>query len=318
VESGWIIHIDINDFPLPQVKVDTWGGWVFINMDQDAMPLKQYLGVLPRHFERWQPEQTYKAVHVAKVIPCNWKLAWEAFAEAYHSVTTHPQILPWTGDCNSQYDIFNDYVSRTITPHATISPHLSGYSEQDIVDRMVGATRMTADGEKLRLPESMAAREYIAQLNYAGFSELAGTDLAAFATRSEVMDSIYYSIFPNFAPWAGFHPNLAYRFRPNGDDHASCIMDIMLLMRYPPGSPRPSDVPVHWLGVDEPFSSAPELGALGAVYDQDFGNLPQVQKGLHNLQSRQVVLAKYQEVRLRHFHRTLERFLSEDSARTDA
>ena len=46
-------HIDKDTFSLPQVQVDTWGGWVFINMDLEAEPLHSYLGVIPEHFKRW-------------------------------------------------------------------------------------------------------------------------------------------------------------------------------------------------------------------------------------------------------------------------
>ena len=61
-------HLEKSTFSLPQVQVDTWGGWVFINMDLAAEPLHSYLGILPEHFERWQPENTYKALHVEKII----------------------------------------------------------------------------------------------------------------------------------------------------------------------------------------------------------------------------------------------------------
>jgi len=47
------------------------------------------------------------------------------------------------------------------------------------------------------------------------------------------MDSILYSIFPNFAPWAGFHPNITYRSRPNGDDHTTALMEVMVLCQLP-------------------------------------------------------------------------------------
>ena len=50
-------------------------------------------------------------------------------------------------------------------------------------------------------------------------------------------------------------------------------------------------------------------GGLGRVFDQDFSNLKMVQRGLKNLQSGEVVLANYQEVRIRHFHQTLDKYV---------
>lgn len=58
-------------------------------MDKDAIPLHEYLGVMCEHFERWAPENTYKAMHIKKVLRCNWKLAHEAFIESLHTLATH-------------------------------------------------------------------------------------------------------------------------------------------------------------------------------------------------------------------------------------
>ncbi|MFT5335036.1 MAG: phenylpropionate dioxygenase-like ring-hydroxylating dioxygenase large terminal subunit, partial [Halioglobus sp.] len=37
-------HIEEEEFSLPQAQVDTWGGWVFINMDLSAESLQSYMG----------------------------------------------------------------------------------------------------------------------------------------------------------------------------------------------------------------------------------------------------------------------------------
>jgi phenylpropionate dioxygenase-like ring-hydroxylating dioxygenase large terminal subunit len=304
-------HIKDAEFSLPEVQVDTWGGWVFINMDPAAPPLHDYLDILPQHFERWEPENCYKGVHVQKVIPCNWKVGWEAFIESYHAVATHPQILPYTADSSSQYDVWGDHISRTITAMAAPSPHLKEISEQDVANALLGTSALVAGGEENQVPEGQTAREFIAERSRASFQPDFAENLEGKATRSELLDSILYSVFPNFAPWAGFRPNITYRFRPNGDDHQSALMEIILLMRYHPGKPRPADVPPRLMGEDELFSQAPELGeSLGTVFDQDLFNMPRIQQGLHNLLSGEVVLGHYQEIRIRHFHRTLDKYIS--------
>ena len=35
--------MSIREYNLPELKCDTWGGFVFINFDQNAEPLKDYL-----------------------------------------------------------------------------------------------------------------------------------------------------------------------------------------------------------------------------------------------------------------------------------
>jgi len=88
-------------------------------------------------------------------------------------------------------------------------------------------------------------------------------------------------------------------------------MEIIVLMRFPEGAERPSDCAVQKLDKDQLFSEAEGMeGGLGRVFDQDFSNLKMVQKGLHNLQSGEVVLANYQEVRIRHFHQTLDKYIN--------
>src|SRR5438105_5034001 len=56
-------HVDKATTALPQVKVDTWGGWVFINMDPDAMSLADYLGPLRNQFEGIRPYRRYVLTH---------------------------------------------------------------------------------------------------------------------------------------------------------------------------------------------------------------------------------------------------------------
>jgi hypothetical protein len=90
-----------------------------------------------------------------------------------------------------------------------------------------------------------------------------------------------------------------------------CTMEIIVLMRYPEGAERPADCQVQRLGKDQLFSEAEGLeGGLGRVFDQDLSNLKMVQKGLKNLQSGEVVLGNYQEIRIRHFHQTLDKYIN--------
>ena len=73
------------DMALPEVKVGTWAGFVFINPDPEAESLQDFLGEeILRHFERWDLENRYIQAHVSKIVNCNWKIANEAFSEGFH------------------------------------------------------------------------------------------------------------------------------------------------------------------------------------------------------------------------------------------
>ena len=163
-------HVERERYALPEARVDTWGGFVFVCLDPERESLASFLGELPRHFERWPLERRYKEAHVAKVLPCNWKVAQEAFMEAYHVVATHPQLLAGIGDSNSQYDAW-DHFSRAITPNMTPSPHLSwDASEQDMLDAMM--TRSLDADPSIRVPESRTARQTLAQMTRMGLQAL--------------------------------------------------------------------------------------------------------------------------------------------------
>ena len=89
---------DERDFPcldkkkrgLIEAACDTWGGWVFVNLDADAEPLHQYLAPLMPELDCVGMEKL-RTVHVQDyAIECNWKVAMDAFLEVYHINTIHP------------------------------------------------------------------------------------------------------------------------------------------------------------------------------------------------------------------------------------
>jgi phenylpropionate dioxygenase-like ring-hydroxylating dioxygenase large terminal subunit len=118
--------VDKNKYSLPEVQVARWGGFIFINPDPEAGSFEEHIGNLSDQFTLLPFEKRYKAVHVSKVLRCNWKIAQEAFMEAYHVIATHPTILDTLGDSNSKYDVFGNY-SRAISPQQVESRHIRPY-----------------------------------------------------------------------------------------------------------------------------------------------------------------------------------------------
>jgi phenylpropionate dioxygenase-like ring-hydroxylating dioxygenase large terminal subunit len=300
-------HVDKAEHDLPEVRVATWGGFVFINPDPGAESFEDFAGDLAQHFERWPLEDRYKAVHVAKIIRCNWKIAQEAFMEAYHVVATHPQLLPSIGDSNSQYDVFGNF-SRAITPNGTPSPHLAeAPSEQQMVNNLLDADFDAAP--IMKLPEGTTARETIAATRRGVMRQSIG-DAVDSLSDAELMDSFYYTLFPNFHPWAAYN-RIVYRFRPNGDDHESSIMECMYLEPLPDG-PRPAAAQIHWLGPDDDWVEASELGGLARVFNQDVFNLEQIQLGMKTTRKTHTNLGNYNEAKLRHYHLLADEWMARD------
>jgi phenylpropionate dioxygenase-like ring-hydroxylating dioxygenase large terminal subunit len=295
-------HVERERYRLPELAVGTWGGFVFVNFDRAAAPLAEHLGELPRHFERWPLEKRYTEAHVAKHLPCNWKVAQEAFMEAYHVIATHPQMLPGIGDANSQYDAW-DRFSRAITANMTPSPHLGWEpAEQDMLDSMF--TRSLDAEPMLRVPDGMTARQLLAQVSRMQLQ--ASVPSVQDLSDAELADSFYYTVFPNFHPWGAYN-RIVYRFRPAGNDPDRCSMEVIYLSPFRGRRPPPANV--HWLGDDEDWTKAPELGFLARVFNQDTMNLGKLQRGLHSAQHTHVTYGLYQETKIRHFHTLLERTL---------
>ncbi len=87
------------------------------------------------------------------------------------------------------------------------------------------------------------------------------------------------------------------------------VMDVLLLAPFK--GERPPPAPNRFLGPGESWRLAPELGTISLVEDQDAYNLEEVQKGLHSAMRPNIVLSKYQESRIRHFHRILDRYMAD-------
>jgi len=302
---------------LPEGEVGRWGGYIFLREEPGGPSLDEFLAPLPDHFTRWRHEDCTTVVWVAKEVPANWKVVAEAFMEAWHTLVTHPQILPFTGDCNSAYWTWGDHVNVNLVPFGVLSPHLNaaGKSEQWIVDEFIKYNGRSSDNYDpagdpyaVTVPEGQSAREALGAALRKLYAEQTGYDHES-ATDAELLDALVYNVFPNFAPWGGFMPNIVYRWRP-GQTPDTCLMEVRVLSRVKKGDAVPRGVPMHLLGPDEPWTAALELGGLGAVFEQDMANLPFVQQGLHASKNGKVQLGNYQEIRIRQFHRTLDKYIS--------
>jgi Ring hydroxylating alpha subunit (catalytic domain) len=287
--------------------VGIWGGFVFINLDPDAPPLEEHLEDLPWHFAQWPLEDRYLTSHVVRVMPCNWKVALEAFIEAYHTMAVHPQLLPTAADSLSEYDVYGPHVSRMITAVGVSSEHLEQrLGDDEIIRAMLGSS--DAD---VTLEPGTNARQVLGERLRTSLQRRTGRDYST-ATDAELLDGIEYFLFPNFMPWAGLLTSFAYRFRPDGHDPDSCVIDIMVLEPVPEGRPRPAAPPTKHLGPGESWADVPELGVFGKVFNQDGSTLGRVQRGLRASVRSSTTLARYQESRIRHFHATLDAYLARE------
>ena len=278
------------DMALPEVKVGTWAGFVFINSDPEAESLQDFLGEeILRHFERWDLENRYIQAHVSKIVNCNWKIANEAFSEGFHVNATHPQGMTYTGDPQSQVDIWGN-TARNISPKGIPCPLLSFVPTEE---QMLRDALDVREGEPLPIPfeDGETMRAALSRAGRERFRDSFG-DRVDDLTDAEFLDAWVYTVFPNFMPWGAFN-RIFYRFRPNGDEHESCIFEIFYLAPF--SGDRPPPATETKLGPSDPWTDAQELEKLAMVAEQDTFNMQRVHQGLKVLRREGVLLSRYQE-----------------------
>jgi choline monooxygenase len=81
---------DPRAFGLFSVKVETWRGLVFVNLDLQAAPLIETLAPLEALLgERAIPTAVFRRSHA---LACNWKVYVENYLEGYHIGMVHPGL----------------------------------------------------------------------------------------------------------------------------------------------------------------------------------------------------------------------------------
>lgn len=86
-------NFDRRDFPLLAVRVDTWAGFIFVNLDGRAPPLSDYVGDLETALGPYAMADMVCARKEVFDLRCNWKLLLENFKESYHLATVHATTI---------------------------------------------------------------------------------------------------------------------------------------------------------------------------------------------------------------------------------
>lgn len=81
------------DFSLYGVRLETWRGFVFVNLDPaGATPLPQALGEEADHVAAWPLEDLRRVHRATHRLACNWKVFWENYLECYHCPGVHTDL----------------------------------------------------------------------------------------------------------------------------------------------------------------------------------------------------------------------------------
>jgi phenylpropionate dioxygenase-like ring-hydroxylating dioxygenase large terminal subunit len=309
--------ITIANSALPQVKLGRWGGFIFINADPDARPLEDALGLIPEHFKKFAPETRYTAARFKKLVKANWKTSQEAFQEAYHLTTTHPEAMPFNGDTQTQYDVWengNMPVGRnagcSVTPSVHAPPEATVY-DAGVMFAQAMHDWHYPDGELPTLDPKGDVRAQCGAWHRAEAKRKYGRDLDL--ADAIMMDSLLYFMFPHACFWLSESVPFVYQFLPHESDPEMSYFDVRVLLPCPAGQPRPPSTPATELGPDDSVQTAPGFGFLGYVFDQDMSNFPRVQRGMHAAEPahRHSRLGTYQEILIQHWNEVIDRMVAE-------
>ena len=141
-------NLQAGDLDLTPVRCETWGGCAWINLDADAPPLRDCLEPLATSLDVWKVESLRAEWWYACRLPVNWKLAIEAFVEAYHVVETHPQLVIPTRYGQRDGERFDPraFVDSDIRYLRTMNEGMAGMVHADDVGHRRGPARHRAPG----------------------------------------------------------------------------------------------------------------------------------------------------------------------------
>jgi phenylpropionate dioxygenase-like ring-hydroxylating dioxygenase large terminal subunit len=283
------------------VSCDTWGGFVWINLDPAAEPLHEFLGVIPEHldpygFARWKLE-----TDMTIEVECNWKTSVDAFNEAYHVHATHPATLEFTDDTGTVYDCYERH-TRMIFPEIVASRRHPGHGTvtQGIKDNFLA--RVGVDVSRFEGGVDDARRAFAEAVR--AMAGALGSDFSRL-NESQMCDDFHYTVFPNLT--FNIHSMFVwiFRHRPHPIDPNKMYFDFFNLLNTPSQDvPRPQH---EFHRVADGFRMTNVPG--GEILDEDMYNLPRIQAGMRSRAFEGLQLGS-QEVRIRHFHQTLMRYLT--------
>ena len=80
-------------YPLHTVRLETWGGFVFVCLSPTTAALTDWLGDLPQRLAMYGFDRMRTGRRVEYDVACNWKVWVENFMEGYHIPTVHRSTL---------------------------------------------------------------------------------------------------------------------------------------------------------------------------------------------------------------------------------
>jgi phenylpropionate dioxygenase-like ring-hydroxylating dioxygenase large terminal subunit len=316
--TDWHGLLDDVDIALKPVRVDVWGGFVFVNLNPNAEPLREYLESVPDALGPFELEKMRYGWRKWLVMPCNWKIALEAFNEGYHVAITHNQLNQWGAPHYSSSTFGKHAMFGAASETGTLAmntskeqhPDLRGslgdfyrYMKRGLASLMTDTIVQQASRLKETLPAGTPPEQVIEKLTQMSIEADAarGVEWPSISAKEYQLAGVDWHIFPNMVLLPMATNCLGYRARPNGDDPDSCIFEVYHLERFPadptlPESIRNDDI------YDEGF--------WGEILLQDFQQMQATHKGIKSYGFKGPRTNPTQETPITNFHRVYGEYLN--------
>ena len=321
--NGFIAEsIDPSKINLKEVRSEIRYGFVWINFDNDAPAFDEFIGPMDRHLEPMWMDRMRVRWWKYLDLPANWKVATEAFIEAYHVMQAHPELA--FGATGDDYDA--DFLefhpkgnghfnvgARMKTDEVTGAPmapmpvtHLpfgEFFLEQNRImfEGTAGAyltEREEFIGDRVRhqgLPDEEMVPAFFAE--YFAYAQDAGIPLPP----PDPEASSYGYVFPNMV-FLGLTGNLLlYRMRPIGSDPNVCRFEVFALQ-----------IPVEADGEQAPAQPEGPLAVkdLPFVLRQDTENIQRQQAGYRSSAFAEATMSPRFEKMIYGMHNEIDRYLA--------
>jgi phenylpropionate dioxygenase-like ring-hydroxylating dioxygenase large terminal subunit len=314
---------------LTPVRVDTWGGFVYIDQREEAAEsLADYLGDAGRILSHFELDKMRYKWRLWCVYPANWKTSIEAFMEPYHTTATHHQLTAFAEfyAYSKQYGLhsvsgFDQRKSGPTTTQggsvsragkgadARISTYELAHENYTTINYSASTDTLIAAAARLKdeLPEGTPVGEVMKHWMASAKADDAARGVTWPEIPPEIMAEagLAWSLFPNQNILQGVTFALAYRSRPHPTDVDQCIFEAYALERYPEGEEPKTD----WVYAE------PNKQNWGKVLAQDFANMKWVHKGMKSRGFKGALPNPHQEQKIINAHRNLARFMGRGEPR---
>ena len=275
---------------LAPVAAEVFEGLVWINFAANPEPLARFLGPLAERIAAYRFADYALVEDNSLEVPCNWKVAADAFNEAYHLRAVHPEMLQAFDETGVEIELVERHCCIRV-PVGSPSPNWRGAGlgdAQRYLLREAGIDPERFNGSPASVRESIQH----ALRRATGYRFDAMSD-------AQLTDNHYFFVFPSTSLSIYGLRAMALRYRPHPTDPGRMLLDHQEYVRVRAGAARPPR-PRH--------VELPPGGSLGTVNDQDVFNLIRVQRGMASRGFEGLFVGAH-EVCIRHLHDVLNEYI---------